>query len=179
MRQTSLPPLTIACLCFVISSCDRADQPETSTKTGPSRDSAVLPGGSSATAGRVSSPCPRTGRWAICSLEKRLEQSGFVLKKATGEPTRRSGFNVQPVVYTLGGKARLEVFIYPDEAGLTRDVAKIDTTLAAPSGQSNDWEIPPRFIRSGNLAVVLLTRNELQAERVMLAITAGAPQPGS
>jgi hypothetical protein len=71
------------------------------------------------------------------------------------------------------------VFVYSDEAALIRDVAKIDTVLAAPRGQSNDWEIPPRFIRSGNLAAVLLTRNELQAERVTLAITAGAPQPDS
>lgn len=179
MRRTALSRLTVSCLCFVTASCGRADQPEASTKAGPPRDSAVLRSASSAAAGQGSSPCPRTGRWAICSLERRLEQSGFVLKKATGGSNRRAGFNVQPVVYTLGGRARLEVFVYPDEAALTRDVAKIDTALAAPRGQSNDWEIPPRFIRSGNLAAVLLTRNELQAERVTLAITAGAPQPDS
>ncbi len=80
------------------------------------------------------------------------------------------------MVYTLG-PARLVVFIYPDDSGLSRDVAKMDTTLAAPRGQTNDWEIPPRFVRSGNLAAVFLTRNEQQAERLMLAITAGPPQP--
>lgn len=176
MRRIALTRLDILCLCFVTASCDRAPQPEASGTAGAADDTALLPGTLAGTAGQASSPCPRTGRWAICSLEKRLEQSGFVLRKASGESARRSGFNVQPVVYTLGG-ARLEVFIYPDEAALNRDVAKIDTTVAAPRGQSNDWEIPPRFIRSGNLAAVLLTRNELQAERVMLAITAGAPQP--
>jgi hypothetical protein len=76
------------------------------------------------------------------------------------------------------GRARLEVFIYPDEAGLGRDLAKLDTTVVAPRGQSNDWEVPPRFIRSANLAAVLLTRNEQQAERVTLALTAGPPQSG-
>jgi hypothetical protein len=81
-------------------------------------------------------------------------------------------------VYALG-RARLEVFIYPDEATLGRDVAKMDTVLAAPRGLTNDWEIPPRFMRSANLVAVLMTRNELQAERVTLAITAGAPQPDS
>ncbi|MEX2110305.1 MAG: hypothetical protein WD802_06865 [Gemmatimonadaceae bacterium] len=172
-----LSRLTVACLCFVTASCGRADQPETSATAGPPRDSAVGRSAPSAAVGQASSPCPRTGRWAVCSLEKRLEQSGFVLKKGQGEPARRSGFSVKPVVYTLGGRARLEVFVYPDEAALTRDVAKMDTALAAPRGQSNDWEIPPRFIRSGNLVAVLLTRNELQAERATLAITAGAPQP--
>jgi hypothetical protein len=179
MRRMTLSRLIVSCLCFATASCDRAAQPETSETAGAPGDGAAVQTTPSAAAGQRSSPCPRTGRWAICSLEKRLEQSGFVLKKAQGEPARRSGFTVQPVVYTLGGRARLEVFVYSDEAALTRDVAKIDTVLAAPRGQSNDWEIPPRFIRSGNLAAVLLTRNELQAERVTLAITAGAPQPDS
>lgn len=79
-------------------------------------------------------------------------------------------------MYTLGG-ARLEIFIYSDEAALRRDVAGMDTTLAAPRGQANAWEIPPHFVRSGNLAAVFLTRNEQQAERLMLAIAAGPPQP--
>jgi hypothetical protein len=35
--------------------------------------------------------------------------------------------------------------------------------------------MPPRFIRSGNLIAVLLTSNEQQAERLSLAVTAGAP----
>lgn len=113
----------------------------------------------------------------MCSVEKRLEQSGFVAKKVDGEPARRAGFGVAPAAYTLG-RARLEVFIYPDEAALGRDVAKLDTVLAAPRGQTNDWEVPPRFFRSANLAAVVLTRNEQQAERVTLALTAGPPQRG-
>jgi hypothetical protein len=52
----------------------------------------------------------------------------------------------------------------------------MDTVVVAPRGQRNDWEIPPRFIRSGNLIAVFLTRNEQQAERLTLAITAGPPQ---
>jgi hypothetical protein len=178
MRRMALSRLAVSYLCFLTASCDRAAQPKAGGTAGPPDDSAVLRSVSSATTGQGSSPCPRTGRWAICSLEKRLEQSGFVLRKAEGEPPRRAGFSVQPVAYTLG-RARLEVFVYPDEAALIREVANIDTALAAPRGRTNDWEIPPRFIRSGNLAAVLLTRNELQAERVILAITAGAPQPDS
>lgn len=104
-----------------------------------------------------------------------MEQAGFVPRKVDGEIPRRRGFSVRPVVYALG-RARLEIFLYTDEVALSRDVAGLDTTIVAPRGGDSDWEIPPRFMRSGNLVAVLLTRNEQQAERVSLAITAGPPQ---
>ena len=110
-------------------------------------------------------PCPHTGRWALCSLERRLRQAGFVLKPVTGESQKRVGFSVAPVVYTLG-QGRLEVFIYEDSASLARDLIKVDT-VATP------------VIRSANLAAIYLGDNARQAERLALAITAGAPQPGS
>ena len=172
-------------LCISVMACGRSAEsgpdsslPAAVSATTPAdASSATAAGDSSAAtpAGSASSPCPRTGRWATCSLEKRLEQSGFVLRKPAGENPRRLGFSVAPLVYSLG-RARLEVFIYPDEPALGRDLAQMDTTVAAPRGKTNDWEIPPRFMRSANLAAVFLTRNEQQAERVTLAITAGPPQ---
>ena len=131
-----------------------------------------------ASARTTSSPCPRTGRWALCSLEKRLEQSGFVVKRVGEGSPRRPGFSIAPTVYTLG-RARLEVFVYPDEAALAKDIASIDTLTASPRGEPNSWETTPTLVRSGNLAAVFLTDSPVQAERLMLAVTAGAPQPGS
>ena len=125
--------------------------------------------------GAVASACPRTGMWALCSVEKRLEQSGFVVRRSSGHAPRRAGFTVAPAVYTLG-RSRLEVFIYPNEPALAADVAKIDTVTAAPRGAPNPWETTPTFVRSGNLAAVFLTDNATQAERLTLALTAGAPQ---
>jgi len=125
-----------------------------------------------------SSPCPRTGRWALCSVERRLEQSGFVVRRVAGEPPVRAGFSVAPAVYALGGM-RLEVFVYPDEAALSRDVAKLDTVTVVPRGSASRWETETAltFVRSGNLAAVFLSDNALQVERLTLALTAGAPQP--
>jgi hypothetical protein len=122
--------------------------------------------------------CPHTGRWAICSVENRLRQSGFVAKRLNGKPEKRAGFSVTPIVYKLGS-SRLEIFLYPDEAALARDLAKIDTVAVAPAGTVGSWETQPLLIRTGNLAAVLLTQNPRQAERLSLALTAGAPQPGS
>jgi hypothetical protein len=71
----------------------------------------------------------------------------------------------------------MEVFIYPNESAVSADVAKIDTVFAAPRGTRGTWGLIPTFVRSANLAAVLLTDNATQAERFTLAITAGAPQP--
>jgi len=78
-------------------------------------------------------------------------------------------------VYTLGGR-RLEVFIYPSVSALSADIAKLDTLSAAPNGAPNPWGSVPTFVRSANLAAVFLTDNGTQAERLTLALTAGAPQ---
>ena len=121
------------------------------------------------------SPCPRTGLWALCSVEKRLRDAGFVVRRVTDEAPRRAGFSVTPAVYTLAGK-RLEVFIYPNESALSADIKNIDTVSASPGGAPNPWPMPPTFLRSGNLAAVFLTDNATQAERLTLALTAGAPQ---
>jgi hypothetical protein len=83
---------------------------------------------------------------------------------------------VTPAAYTLG-HSRLEVFVYRDEAALAKDLAGIDTLTASPRGKPSAWESTPTFVRSANLAAVFLTDSPVQAERLTLAITAGAPQP--
>ena len=120
--------------------------------------------------------CPRTGLWAPCSVEKRLTQAGFVVRRADAPVSRRSGFNVAPAAYALG-HSRLEIFIYPTQASANADAAKLDTVYAAPRGTTNPWGVVPTFVRSANLLAVFLTDNPTQAERLTLALTAGAPQP--
>jgi hypothetical protein len=121
--------------------------------------------------------CPRTGLWAACSVERRLEQAGFVVTK-TASPPSRPGFSVAPIGYKLG-RGKLEAFIYPDAKALQRDWTNLDTLSASPRGKPTRWELPPSVVRSVNLAAVYLTDSPVQAERLALALTAGAPQPRS
>ncbi|MDQ6690238.1 MAG: hypothetical protein M3Z18_06985 [Gemmatimonadota bacterium] len=74
-------------------------------------------------------------------------------------------------------RSRLEVFLYPDAAALERDLAKIDTLTASPMGTASQWRTPIVWVRSGNLAAVFITDNATQADRLTLALGAGAPQP--
>ena len=124
----------------------------------------------------TASPCPATGLWALCSVEKRLTRAGLVPRKSAADTLPRAGFSVRPVVYEMGRGSRLEVFIYSSEAALIRDVARLDTLKVAPIGSPGAWSKPPLFIRSGNLAAVLLTDDAREADRVSLALTAGAPR---
>jgi len=136
----------------------------------------VSPAVSSTPSSSSKPACPRTGKWALCSVETRLKQSGFVIEPAHGSQPRREGFSVSPVAYTLG-KSRLEVFIYASPEAAAKDVARLDTLAAALHGARSNWAMPPTFVRSANLIAVFLTESQVQAERLTLALTAGPPQP--
>lgn len=127
----------------------------------------------------VASDCPHDGKWALCSIERRLKQSGYVVKRVEQDTITRAGFSVKPTVYTLG-RSRVEIFLYRDSAAVARDVAKLDSLTVGPAGKPSQWgDVPPALIRSANIAAVILSESAVQTERIMLAITAGPPQPGS
>jgi hypothetical protein len=121
--------------------------------------------------------CPNTGLWAKCSIEKRLKRAGFILTPNAGKTPVRAGLGAPSFAYTLGTGSKLELFIYPDEKALGRDVAKLDTTTVAPRGASNAWGGAPLFIRSANLIAVLVSSDAREQDGVSLALVAGPPQP--
>lgn len=124
-------------------------------------------------------PCPHNGKWALCSIERRLKQSGFVVRKVDSVAMSRAGFSIKPTVYSLG-QSRLEVFLYADSASMMKDVVKLDTVIVGPRGTLTQWgDVPPVLVRSANLAGVILSLNSRQVERAILSLTAGPPQPGS
>jgi hypothetical protein len=143
-----------------------------------STDPAPLPTGDSSSATAKSFACPRTGLWEQCSVEKRLEQAGFVPRKIASPGPKRAGFSVAPTTYLLGS-AQLEVFIYPDEKSLVRDWRELDTLKSAPRGTAPAWPAAPTLVRSANLAALFLSDSPEKSERLALAITAGAPQPAA
>lgn len=159
--------------CIVLAGCSDSSDKSPASVAQPAAAPAVAQ-----TSANTRSACPHTGGWAICNVEQRLKQAGFVARRAAGESPKRRGFSVTPVVYTLG-RSRLEVFIYDDETALARDIARMDTLTVSPPGVASSWDGTPLLIRSGNLAAVLIGDNPQQAERLTLALTAGAPQPGS
>ncbi len=159
--------LIVACL-----ACGQSEEPEAGTAT--SRSVVITPIIPDVPRAAPQGKCPGTGYWALCSLESRLKRSGFVLTKLDRDTARRAGFSVTPTAYKLG-RGRLEVFLYDDSIALARDIARLDTVTVAPSGSQSMWPSTPTLVRSGNLAAVFMEQNQRQAERFILAITAGAP----
>ena len=177
------PSITVASTVCLLLACGRSTKPSASNDSASFVATAVS-GDSAPSANADSTPaakgptCPRTGQWALCSVEKRLEQSGFVLRKAVLAGPKRAGFSVTPTTYLLGS-AKLEVFVYPDEKSLARDWAGLDTLRASPRGTTPTWEAPPTLVRSANLAALFLSDSPEKSDRLALALTAGAPQPGT
>ncbi len=167
-----------ASIVLLIGGCQKSDE-KSAADTVAQVPLESAPPGPPATRPNAPAGCVHTGLWAVCSVERRLRQSGFVPKKLTDDAPTRAGFSVKPLVYSLG-RSRLEVFLYESAADVERDVATLDTVLVVPRGSTTSpWESTPILIRSGNLAAVFLASSPLQAERLSLALTAGAPQPGS
>jgi len=170
--------LSATAICALVSACGRnRGEPGSAGSSTAVISSAVSASSTpSSTSSTAKSACPRTGQWALCSVQKRLEQAGFVVMSVKGPAPHRAGFSVLPAIYTLG-RSRLEVFLYSSATAAATDLAGLDTTSAAPPGRSNPWPIPPTFVRSANLIAVFLTNSPVQGERLTLALTAGAPQP--
>jgi hypothetical protein len=164
--------LRAAVTLLILAGCGRSDDAETPAAAPAAVPPIVQIQADSSRAGR--GDCPATGLWALCSLETRLRRSGFVAARIDGDTSARAGFRVKPVAYKLG-RGRLEVFLYENAAALEKDVTGIDTVAVAPVGSPGTWPSPPAFVRSGNLAAVFMDQNARQAERLVLAITAGAP----
>jgi len=159
------------------AACNSSKPPSADTSTAAARVVQSAPAPSSQAA--AASNCLHDGKWALCSIERRLRQSGFVVKRLDADTARRAGFSVKPVVYDLG-RSRLEVFLYRDSSSLAHDIAKLDTLSAGPVGVPSQWgEVPPIFIRSANMAAVILSQDARQIERATLVLTAGPPQAGS
>jgi hypothetical protein len=180
MRISDIAVASVGCL---VLGCGQSRKPSASNDSASLVATAVS-GDSAPSANADSTPatkaptCPRTGQWALCSVEKRLEQSGFVLRKAVLPGPKRAGFSVTPTTYLLGS-AKLEVFVYPDEGTLARDWAGLDTLRASPRGTTTAWDAPPTLVRSANLAALFLSDSPEKSDRLALALTAGAPQPGT
>lgn len=121
--------------------------------------------------------CPATGLWAECSLLYRLGRAGLALHVDSGASPNEKSLTVKPLVITLGGAARLELFVYPDSAARIADEKKLDRTTLVNATAELTIKRERTLIESVNVIGLLTSISSHQRERVSDAITAGAPQP--
>jgi hypothetical protein len=103
----------------------------------------------------------------------RLEHAGLVLKTEDA-PARIPMFSVEGQTYKTTQSA-IHVFLYADEAARRQDTDRLDSVAVAPRGGSYTWSDPAVLVTSNNLAAVVVSPNERQTERIVLALSAGLP----
>jgi len=121
--------------------------------------------------------CPRDGLWRACHLEDRINKAGMGIKVM--DTVSVPYFAERGTRYRIGKTAKLVAFYFADSAAGATATAALHRQRLTPGGDTlGAWPSAPfETIRSANLIAVLFEVNSTQAERVRLAITAGAPQP--
>ena len=132
--------------------------------------------------------CPLTGNWQPCSVFMRLDRAGLA-PQVQPDTLRDAAFGVPGVRYLLGD-ATLDVFVYATPQARELATAALDSAavvrtrsrLAPPPQQASPLakgapagRRESHFVRTANIAAVLANARGQQAERVLLAITAGQP----
>lgn len=121
--------------------------------------------------------CPRDGRWKACALEDRINKAGIGIKVI--DTITVPYFAGPGVRYKIGKTATMAAFYFADSVAGAKATDGLDPLRLTPGRDTlGAWPAAPfEAIRSANLIAVLFGVSATQAERVRLAITAGAPQP--
>jgi hypothetical protein len=152
---------------IVVAACARDNPPPSHDTTNPTTVASQQP-----VAGADTS-CPKSGAWRLCNVLDRLEHAGLVVAQKS-DPVRIPMFSVDGITYTTT-QSTIHVFIYPDEATRQRDIERLDSAAVAPRGGTYLWSDPAVLVTSNNLAAVVVSPNERQTERIVLALSAGLP----
>ena len=174
---TTITLLTFAAL--LAAGCKKT--PDARVAGGDTRPAAAPPAPGDTT-------CPLHGNWQPCSIAKRLDRAGLAPQLVT-DSLEDAAFGVPGHRWMLGD-ATLDVYVYAtpearerataalDSAAIVRSrsrraPAPRDATPLAPGTPAGKRE--SHFLRIANIAAILANARETQAERVLLAITAGQP----
>lgn len=123
------------------------------------------------------SACPRDGLWRACHLEDRINKAGMGIKVL--DTITVPYFDSKGTRYKIGKTAKLVAFYFADSLAGAKATESLDKLRLTPPGDTiGRWPTAPfEAIRTANMIAVLFEVNATQAERVRLALTAGAPQP--
>lgn len=133
-----------------------------------------MPAVSSQTTGAsADTSCPKSGAWRPCNVLDRLEHAGLVVTQK-GELAHIPFFSVDGITYATT-QSTIHVFLYADQATRQRDTERLDSVTVAPKGGTYSWGEPAVLVTSNNLAAVIVSPNERQTERIVLALGAGLP----
>jgi hypothetical protein len=161
---------SIAALLLALPGCREREAPADAVSAGTT--AAASP--AAATDTGPAPGCPEWGAWQMCSVEERLTRAGLVFQRDS-QPVRHGFLRVPGIRYETF-RAEFEVFLYASAAERARDTDALDSSSVSPRGlRPIVWPMPATLVTSGNLAAIILSLNDRQAERIALALGAGLP----
>src|SRR5262249_43914888 len=115
--------------------------------------------------------------WAKCSVMYRLSRSGLtVTEDSSDTKPEEQILTGQMFVATVAGNARLEIYLYPNEAARVADEKTLDRSKFVNDTAMQTIKRERTLIESANLIGLLTSLNGHQRQRVSDALTAGPPQ---
>jgi hypothetical protein len=106
-------------------------------------------------------------QWTLANVEESLRKRG--LNPVRGGPVKQPFLGAEGILYQIG-PAELQVYLYADAGAVARDTDPLDATRVAPPNMQVSWRMPPALIVDNNMAVILLTRDELLRRTIRSAI---------
>jgi hypothetical protein len=152
-------------LCLACRAADERATADTASTVPRAVSSAVAVGDTS---------CPEYGEWRACSVLERLEDAGLVVQQEPN-PVQLPFMHVPGILFTTT-LSSIHAFLYADEGARRRDTEQLDSARVAPRNGTYTWPEPAWLVTSNNLAAIVVSPNERQAERIVLALSAGLPK---
>jgi hypothetical protein len=120
--------------------------------------------------------CPRDGLWHTCSIERRLQMSGL---RAIPIDTATTIPGLSPPALTWQvGRQQMRAVLFATAAEAEQAVAALDPVKGTPRADPTaSWPGRVTLVHSANLVALYFGGSDRQVERVVNALSAGAPQP--
>lgn len=104
----------------------------------------------------------------LADMQARLRTAGF--NPQVGEQVEQSFLGVPGTLLRLP-EAELQVYTYSDRVARAGDTASLDTARVVPPTMRITWIMPASLVTVENVAVIVLTRDEVLRTRIRNALT--------
>ena len=103
----------------------------------------------------------------LADVEARLRDAGFGFERGGRV---EQGFLRVAGAALVSPEAELQVYVYGSTTARRADTARLDSARVAPPTMMISWVMPASLATYGNVAVIVLTRDEVRRSRIHQAI---------
>src|SRR5262249_1082361 len=108
-------------------------------------------------------------QWTLRSIESSLKAAGLKVRRDT--TISQPFLSVPGRVFVVGdGEAEVQTYVYRSAERRAKDTDELDPKTATPPTMRAAWIMPPSLVANGNLAAIILTRDEALRRKIATAL---------